>query len=198
MHNANVAYIAIWPGLLPASLRTYDAPTDASMKYGNIKDPLKKAERLKEAQDAWATDESLATTAVYGFVRAVGVRLNGVNSVFIGGPEDEARTLEKTFRLARRGAYVGVATEWTTQFLRFRSLTTPVASMPSLAFIPLLAQYFGMFTVPEMRTLGHALQSEQHADLLPYGTSPVSDEQVTNHLSAALLLLQQLNMAPAV
>lgn len=194
MHNANTAYIAIWPGLLPVSLRTYDAPTDASMKYGNIKDPIKKAERLREAQESWASDESLATKAEYGFVRAIGVRLNGVNSVFMGGPSDEARTLEKASHLAHRAETVGVMTAWTSQFLRFRCLAAwqPV----SLPYVSMADRYFGVLTVPEMRTVGHALQSQQHEDLLPYGASPASDEQVTSHLSAALLLLQHMNMSP--
>lgn len=196
MHTANTAYIAIWPGLLPVSLRTYDAPTDASMKYGNIKDPLKKAERLKEAQDAWASDESLAAQAPYGYVRAIGVRLNGVNSVFMGGPADEAKTLEKAIDLAQRAETVGVMTAWTAQFLRFRGLA---AGRPvRLPYVSLADQYFGVFTVPEMRTVGHALQSQQHEDLLPYCACPASDEQVTNHLSAALLLLQHMNVSLAL
>jgi hypothetical protein len=68
---------------------------------------------------------------------------------------------------------VGVLTSWTAQFLRFRSLA--VSRTNTLPYVHLAEQYFGVFTVPEMRTIGHALETSQCSDLLRYYT-PASDE----------------------
>ena len=66
-------YVDIETLALPTSRREHTRPTDASMKYGNTKDPVKRQSKLDAAIKDWERGTTAALSALTGQVACIGL-----------------------------------------------------------------------------------------------------------------------------
>ena len=68
---------------LPAEDRKYGAPTAETVKYGNIKDPVKRAEKLAQSIISWEAGTTCALKAEYGKIAMIGLQEVGKDEIEI-------------------------------------------------------------------------------------------------------------------
>ena len=94
---------------LPLEQRQFGKPTDADMKYGNTKDPIKRQTKLDTAIADWEEGSKCALSAATGRVALIGYAIDGYmpdgkdekenTDIIIIEDEDESKMINEFFEL---------------------------------------------------------------------------------------------------